>query len=67
MNNWTRRLLEDLERDYDGDRDLIPGAPRVTYTDFVLLQAINELIAENDELIARVEHLETVLQAHLEQ
>jgi hypothetical protein len=42
--------LKRIERRYNPENDLIPNAPRVTYTDHVLIEVIKELLERVEKL-----------------
>jgi hypothetical protein len=42
--------LKRVEDRYDPERDLIPDTPRVTHTDYVIIQVLNELLERVDAL-----------------
>lgn len=47
MSNFyhvINRRLEDITRRYDGDNDVIPGAPSVTWSDMQLVEIANALL-----------------------
>jgi hypothetical protein len=56
----ARRLLRELKalrQRYDGENDIIPGAPVVTFSDCVLIDAVMDLVLEVVDLQGRVNKL----------
>lgn len=53
--NYIDFRLQEVEAAYNGDNDLIPGAPIVTWADHVLLQAVRDLTRRVGELERQIE------------
>ena len=51
----NRRILEQIEIKYDPDNNLIVGAPEVTWVDYKLLLALEELANEVEELAKKLD------------
>jgi hypothetical protein len=51
-------IIRQLEEMYNPEKDLIPDAPSVTYTDRELLDCIKFLLTRVDDLEKRVNELE---------
>ncbi len=64
MSSRILRGLEQIESDYDPEHDV--GSPQVTWADYRLLEAVKRLIEENEQLKARVDHLDNILREHQE-
>ena len=58
MRVWIEQALENIERDYNPENDI--ASPKVSYTEWVLLQVIKGLIDRVDKLEAKNELAESV-------
>ena len=58
MQAWIERELDVIERDYNAFNDV--ASPKVSYTEWVLLQAVKGLIDRIDKLEAKNELAECV-------
>jgi hypothetical protein len=61
---YAQNELELVSRRYDPENDLIPGAPKVTHTDYVIIEALKESIAHIATLLKRIEALEDQAHTH---
>ena len=50
--------LERIENRYNGDNDMIPNGPMVTWAEYDLMQAVKVLIGHIDVLYQRIGELE---------
>jgi hypothetical protein len=50
QTNFIRQDADAIDRRYDAENDLIPGAPEVTYTDMQLLELIRRLVIVVEDL-----------------
>ena len=58
INPRIGNKIQAVERRYNAENDIIPGAPAVTYTDLQLLEIVKDLLETNKYLMARIEQLE---------
>jgi translation elongation factor EF-Tu-like GTPase len=52
-----KQMLEQWEARYNGDNDLIPGAPMVTASDMAALEMIRDLLCLIEELQDQIDQL----------
>jgi hypothetical protein len=57
MSHHIDTLINTLHNRYDPERDIIPGTPMVTYTDYALLQIVIELKERIERLEADMQTL----------
>lgn len=56
MKEGIKYELERIARQYNAEHDTNPDGPRVTWAEYILLQAVKALAADFEELARRVEH-----------
>lgn len=64
MTNYIERIRETikcLNNRYDAENDIIPGAPVVTYTDRMLLDAIGDLVHIVEGLLSEINNFKRTL------
>jgi hypothetical protein len=60
MSNLTIRINDNIasfQRRYDAENDVMPGAPRVTFIEYQLLEMIKDLVLVIDDLQDQVDKL----------
>lgn len=55
MSQQILDLINDLEKEYNPDNDLIPNTPTVTWADMSLLKLINHLLTKISDLEFEIE------------
>lgn len=57
-----QRAIEKLESEYNPERDLIPGAPQVTWSDYTLLELVKDLYDEIEQLKKQIGEMNAALE-----